>query len=37
MMVGEMQKVIENEYSEYIVEVKILKQKWSPPKNLKIK
>ncbi len=37
MMVSEMQKVIENEYSEYVVEVKILKQKWSPPKNLKIK
>jgi serine O-acetyltransferase len=37
MMVSEMQKVVEKEYSEYIVEVKILKQKWTPPKNLKIK
>jgi len=34
MMISDIQKVLEKEYLEYIVEVKILKQKWTPPKSL---
>ena len=37
MMVSNIQKVLEDKYPEYIIEVKILKQKWVPPKSLKIK
>lgn len=35
MMISDIQKILEKEYLEYIVEVKILKQKWTPPKSLK--
>lgn len=37
LMVSQIQKILEKEYTEYIIEIKILKQKWIPPKSLKIK
>ena len=37
LMVSQIQKMLEKEYMGYIIEIKILKQKWVPPKSLKFK
>ena len=33
IMVSQIQKILEKEYEDCVVEVKILKQKWIPPKS----
>jgi metal-sulfur cluster biosynthetic enzyme len=33
IMVSQIEKILEKEYEGYIIEVKILKQKWIPPKG----
>lgn len=33
IMVSQIEKILEKDYEGYIIEVKILKQKWIPPKG----